>query len=231
MESKNQIAHRADSSWPQRFSKWESASVAMLNYTNVPAFRDDERAQLEAISEETRKRLEAASPQDIGKIIAKIAIGCRHAPGDNTDRKALAALMVEYLLGYPRDILSAAADEWIKTQIFFPSIAEFRALCEPEFKRRRNGFASMRQALERSEEKARAALEEEKRRAEWAKPEKRAELEKLTATAWRKLGGRVERAPMRPTMDPAEKARIARICDDARAKDKAAKLHREQSPD
>lgn len=202
MDNHNLPVRRAAETWPQRLSRLESASIAILNYANVPALRPDERAEMLTMIDETRARLVGASGAEIGKVVAMLGLACRHPRDADEDpnaakasRVATAELMVRYLIGYPRDILQSAADQWIKTQVFFPAIAEFRALCEPEFQRRQTAIKLMERALEASERKAREAAHRAKIEAERADPEKRGEIERRFKEAKRILAASEKTKP------------------------------------
>ncbi len=219
MDGTREIALRADSSWPQKLSHWESVSIGILNYANVPALETSERATAVAFIAETRARLAPAAGGDVAKVIAKLSIACRHPRETNAaDRKALAALMLNYLVGYPLDLLNAATDDWIRTQTFFPSIAEFRALCEPEMTRRRNALGLMERALERSDAKARAAEEERRRKASWT-PEKRAENLRRSEEARRMLSSEKPKPALTPRrVDLSEERRAQALANVAAGK-------------
>ncbi len=45
--------------------------------------------------------------------------------------------MVKYLSDYPIDIIRAACDEWVKTKVFFPVIAELREICDRRIRARK----------------------------------------------------------------------------------------------
>jgi hypothetical protein len=154
-----------------------------VNYTNTPALTDERRHELDAFIVETRRRLDPASPEDLAKEIAKLAMGCKHGASEPNDRKAFIAIMMEHTLGYPIDIIREAVYEWTHTQTFFPSIAEFCGLCEPKFQRRREAFVSMQRALKASERKRAEAEAEAKRLEGWKDPARRAELERKVKEA------------------------------------------------
>lgn len=162
----------------QMFSKWESACNDLVSYTNTPPLTDKRRADLQADTELLRRRLEPAGSEDLTKAIAKLSMGCKHGKEDALDRKAFIAILMEHVMGYPLDIIREACYEWTHANTFFPSIAEFCALCEPKFQKRRGAYTLMRQALAADSQKRAEAQQESERRAEFRDPKKRAELQK-----------------------------------------------------
>lgn len=209
--------------WHRRLSTWEGKAEALTRYAATPPLTDAERAQLVAMVAESELRLRPASPQDIARVIAKLALGCRHPASDATDRRALVALMIEFLSDYPLDIVSAAANEWISTHVFFPTVSELRTLCEPAYQRRRHSLASFRRAIEASDRKRADAAAEAQRRAELSDPTKRAEIERRIAEARRTLD--VQRRPQQ-----ARAARHLPLADDERER-LLRKLERGDGPE
>ena len=65
---------------------------------------------------------------EIKPLLAKLSLACRSNQGDELDWRARAALYVEYLSDLPARFLAEAIDEWIKTNVFFPAIAELREI-------------------------------------------------------------------------------------------------------
>ena len=73
-------------------------------------------------------RWELAGTERIRPLLAKLSLACRTGQSDDLDRKAQAALYIENLSDLPLRFLTEAVAEWIKTQTFWPSIAELREL-------------------------------------------------------------------------------------------------------
>jgi hypothetical protein len=73
-------------------------------------------------------RWELAGTEKIRPLLAKLSMACRSGQADDLDRKAQAALYIESLSDLPLRFLSEAVTEWIKTQTFWPSVAELRAV-------------------------------------------------------------------------------------------------------
>lgn len=162
---------------PQRLSKWESACNEITNYANVPGLADEKRAELVSLIDELRRGLIAASPDEISREIAKLAMGCKMGAADQMDRKAFMSILLEHSLGYPLDIVRSAAYEWTHANTFFPSIGEFCGLCEPKFQRRRHLMVQFQNALAKSDKKRAEAAEEATRKDGWRDRERREELE------------------------------------------------------
>lgn len=73
-------------------------------------------------------RWESTGTERIRPLLAKLSLACRTGQADDLDRKAQAALYIENLSDLPIKFLTEAVAEWIKTQTFWPSVAELRAL-------------------------------------------------------------------------------------------------------
>ena len=183
MDQRKALAHLADRKWQDRLLRWESDCNEITNYTNVPGLAEGKRAELVSMIEETRRRLESAGPEAISREIAKLAMACKHGASDGSDRSAFVSIMTEHTLGYPIDIIREAAYEWIHTETFFPSIAEFCGLCEPRYQARRSAYETFKRALTASDRKHLEANAEAARLKEWKDPNKRAELERKVREA------------------------------------------------
>jgi hypothetical protein len=162
----------------QMFSKWESACNDLVSYANTPPLTDSHRGALEADAELLRRKLEPAGNEELTKAVAKLSMGCKHGKDEAFDRRAFIAILMEHVMGYPIDIIREACYEWTHGNTFFPSIAEFCALCEPKFQKRRGAYMLMRQALAADSQKRAEAAQESERRAQFRDPKKRAELQK-----------------------------------------------------
>ena len=114
-------------------------------------------------------RWEPAGTTTIRPLLAKLSLACRTGQADDIDRRAQAALYIENLSDLPLKFLAEAVEEWIKTQTFWPSIAELREVAI----------------------RKRAAEETKLRDAQWAKD--KAEIERKEAQTQRPTAEQMQR--------------------------------------
>ena len=183
---------------------------------NIELIAEKHLAELDLIAATTKEAWERrAQPGEMGEIFKRLAIACRGQPAEANDRKATMALFMRYLCTYPAEILAEAVDVWISTQVFMPAISELKALCDSRMKKLERAWkraeflaSHSRNAHRKKAEDAKRAAELEADRAKNPVPSLGIPITKLSF-----------RHPSNKDTDtPEEKARIARICDEARAK-------------
>lgn len=167
-----------------------------------------------------------ATPAEMAEIFRRLVAACRGKPGEDTDRRMHAALYLRYLADYPADVLARACDNWIKTQVFLPAIAELRALCEAEMVK-----------LERAWRRAQV-LADRSRATHAQRNREREEQERLAADAARRTPewwaemhakARAIQAEHIAKVDPKHEAAKARLAEKReRMRDKLTELHIQQ---
>lgn len=171
--------------------------------------------ELDVIATQAKAAAEArATPDQLGEVFKRLSLACRGQPGSDAPRAATVALFLRYLCDYPADVLSDAADEWIKTQVFMPAIAEMKALCEARLAKLYRAWRRA-EALAQNSRAYHARREaQEQRTRELA--EDRARNPSAPVYAPPKPMPPTRALRNRDTDTPEEKRRIAEICARAR---------------
>jgi len=107
--------------------------------------------------------MEPAAPSRVAEALSRIALVCKHPQSEPKERELRAALYLKYFSGYPADALDAAADEWIRTNAWYPAISELTALCTLFMSERKALRAWIERALKVAAEKAERGQELERR--------------------------------------------------------------------
>ena len=86
---------------------------------------------------QTQRSQTTAHPDEIRECLLYLAKLTRAPASQETDARVVVSAMVKYLSEYPIDIIRAACDEWVKTKVFFPVIAELREICDRRVRARK----------------------------------------------------------------------------------------------
>lgn len=110
--------------------------------------------------------------------------------------------MVKYLSDYPIEVIRKACDEWVRTKVFFPAIAEIREVCDRHMPRR---------VVEHVNE---LLLEPPRNDWESLSPEQRAKVDAMLAETYRALDmGKAERRRTPPRHVPLTDDERERLLD------------------
>lgn len=86
---------------------------------------------------ELQPLLEPAPREVCAKAIISVQAGCKVKKEDEASGAMRGALFMDCLAPYPADVVIWACRNWLESEVFFPSYAELRQLCERRVKRRR----------------------------------------------------------------------------------------------
>lgn len=89
-----------------------------------------DRGPIPALIARLEQRLQWGDQKKISLALAMVATAVKRAKGDESDDAAKAGVFCHYLREYPTWAVEKACDQWIKTQKFWPAVAELRALCD-----------------------------------------------------------------------------------------------------
>lgn len=96
--------------------------------------------------------LSPVGPVAIKPMLAKLSLACRTGQADDLDRKAQVALYIEQLSDLPAKYPALAIDEWIKTSVFWPAVAELRTIANRKAEAARREVEDIRKAQARRAE-------------------------------------------------------------------------------
>jgi hypothetical protein len=183
---------------------------------------------LAALASAARASIETpATPAEMGEIFKRLSLACRGQPGEQSDKRATIALYLKYLSGYSASVLSAAADEWISTQVFMPVISEMKKLCEAHVEK-------MRRVARRADSLADYSRSEmAKRERERAEDERLAEdRARRTPEWWAEMAAKREAIVQRAReIDPKLAAIRARMSERReQMRDELTKMNKASSP-
>ena len=100
-----------------------------------PSLTDEKTTELRALIARGQRSIQPAGAELVGAMLLKLI-----AVHPTSERAAVDMMMdtyVEDLSDLPPDLLDGACKHWRRTERFFPTIAELRALVMPEMARRR----------------------------------------------------------------------------------------------
>lgn len=86
---------------------------------------------------ELQPLLERSDRSTIIKELGRLSAGTKTRKEDPVDGSMRAAVFMDCLAPYPADVVIWACRNWLESEVFFPSYAELRQLCERRVKRRR----------------------------------------------------------------------------------------------
>lgn len=227
MDNANLPTSTIDARLPTQLTKWSPRLRLDDAEWDIELVKPEHIGELALLAERARAAWQQrATPAEMGEIFKRLTLACRGQPGESNDRKATVALMLRYLADYPAHILAAAADQWIKTKVFMPAIAELRELCEAEMLRLERAWRRATIIVDRSkaerdrrdaerDEAARLAADRAARTPEW----------------WDEMHRRVQAigADHAAFIDPkhaAAKANLSKMRDALR--DKLTEMHKQQ---
>jgi hypothetical protein len=131
---------------PMAFARAEALCEDVIRCANVN-LSPSQRENLLGMIAELKRLLAPASETVLRTALAQLSLACKHGQSEATERRAFALLMLVHMREYPADILHAACLTWVRERVFFPAIAEFRALCEPALRKRQRLLATYERAL------------------------------------------------------------------------------------
>lgn len=94
-----------------------------------------------------------------GAMLARLAVAARMRPEDAADWEARSGEYLRLLGDFPADLWHTAADEWLLSSPWFPSIAELNAAMFPEFEKRQRALRRVEAMILAAGGPSRAALE------------------------------------------------------------------------
>jgi hypothetical protein len=136
MDSANLPVPTVGVTLPTNFWRLQAICNDVVRCANIN-MTDKLRGQVLAAIAELERLQRPSTPEQLSKHFAKLAMACKHGGNEAVDRRAMVALMLEHVHGYPEDVVRDACWKWVHERTFFPSIAEFCAMCDPVIEKRR----------------------------------------------------------------------------------------------
>ena len=93
-----------------------------------PEVPEDDVPAIEAGIKAVTAQLRRATKDEVAAVLAEMAVVLRTR--DQLTAKAAVRLYAQHLGESPASVLKMACDHWVRTEEWFPSIAEFRKWCE-----------------------------------------------------------------------------------------------------
>ncbi|MEM7312691.1 MAG: hypothetical protein AAF497_06025 [Planctomycetota bacterium] len=98
-------------------------------------------SECEAAKNTLRSALAPINVKDMAALLGRLRLHCRNVPTlSDTHWKLVVEDYQNDLGGYPLDIFKNAVDEWRRTQPWWPTISDLRAIAEPMLTERRRQF-------------------------------------------------------------------------------------------